>query len=122
MIIEKLNDNGFILDVKTNPKVSIDDMLGGLEYLNNMELPRELRILEDATDAIVSFGINDIELLMKKMYNIAKKYTFIRHAVIHNSPKNTAFTMLMQQNKIASNYSLEVFSTKKSALKWLNNK
>ncbi len=122
MITEKLSTNGTILDVKSKANISFIDMLNGIEYLNNDKLSRELRIIESATDSLVSFTIDDIDILINEMYNIAKKYTFIRHAVIHNSPKNTAFAMLMKNNTMNSNYVLEVFSTRKSALKWLNVK
>jgi len=97
-------------------------MLNGLEYLQkDTTLPRDLRIFEDATNVEVTFDISVVDLLQEKMQEIAQKYNSIRHAVIHNSPKNTAFAMLIGQNKIVDKYQVEIFYTEQAAYKWLIN-
>lgn len=54
------------------------------------------------------------------MYEVAKKYTSIRHAVIHSEPKNVALAILMAKKKEDENYFLSVFATSKGAFNWLN--
>jgi hypothetical protein len=55
------------------------------------------------------------------MKTVAKEFNSIKHAVIHNSPKNTAFAMLMERKEITCNYQIAVFSIEVGALNWLNN-
>jgi hypothetical protein len=122
MIEKKFDDKGFYLFIKSNPIVTLENMLNGLEYLQkDTTLPRDLRIFEDATNVEVTFDISVVDLLQEKMQEIAQKYNSIRHAVIHNSPKNTAFAMLIGQNKIVDKYQVEIFYTEQAAYKWLIN-
>jgi len=122
MIKKKFDDKGFYLFIKSNPIVTLENMLNGLEYLQkDTTLPRDLRIFEDATNVEVTFDISVVDLLQEKMQEIAQKYNSIRHAVIHNSPKNTAFAMLIGQNKIVDKYQVEIFYTEQAAYKWLIN-
>jgi hypothetical protein len=122
MIKKKFDDKGFYLFIKSNPIVTLENMLNGLEYLQkDTTLPRDLRIFEDATNVEVTFDISVVDLLQEKMQEISQKYNSIRHAVIHNSPKNTAFAMLIGQNKIVDKYQVEIFYTEQAAYKWLIN-
>jgi hypothetical protein len=122
MIEKKFDDKGFYLFIKSNPIVTLENMLNGLEYLQkDTTLPRDLRIFEDATNVEVTFDISVVDLLQEKMQEISQKYNSIRHAVIHNSPKNTAFAMLIGQNKIVDKYQVEIFYTEQAAYKWLIN-
>ncbi len=121
MIEKRVDQEGVILFVKSNPVVQLEDMLNGLDYLQkNSDLPKDLRILEDATNVKVAFVISDIDILIKKMHKVIQKYNTIRHAVIHDSPENTAYAMLIHANKISDDYMLRIFSTRKEALLWLN--
>jgi hypothetical protein len=123
MIEKKVDKEGVILHVKSNVIVKLENMLNGLEYLKkDKTLPRNLRIFEDATNAEVAFNINDIDILIEKMHEVVQEYNTIRHAVLHDSPKSTAFAMIIERKKIDTNYMLKIFSTTYAAFKWLNNK
>ncbi len=123
MIEAMVDKDGLILYVKSQTVVKLENMLNGLEYLHNdATLPRDLRILEDATKVEVNFNISDIDILLEKMHEVAQEYNSILHAVIHDSPKNTAFAMIIEQNKVIDNYLLKVFSTEQGALQWLSNR
>jgi len=123
-MIEKIQDkDGMILHIKSSSIVYLENMLNGLEYLKrDKTLPRNLRIFEDATNAEVAFSISDIDLLIKKMHEVAQEYNMIRHAVLHHSPKSTAYAILIKQRKHENNYLIGIFSTKKGAHLWLNTK
>ena len=123
MIDKKVDKEGVILHVKSNVIVKLENMLIGLEYLKkDKTLPRNLRIFEDATNSEVAFNKNDIDILIKKMHEVVQEYNTIRHAVLHDSPKGTAFAMLIERNKIDTNYMLKSFSTTNAASVWLNSK
>lgn len=122
MTEKKWDDKGLFLFVKSKALVSLEDMLNGISYLeNDKNLPRDLRILEDASQVEVSFNISDLTLIAEKMKEAAQAYNSIKHAVIHDSPKNTAFAYIVENKQDASNYFLSVFSTEKAALEWLNS-
>ncbi len=75
-------------------------MLNGLEYLQkDTTLPGDLRIFEDATNVEVAFSIGDIDTLLEKMHEVARGYNSISHAVLHDTPKSTAFALLIKQKK-----------------------
>lgn len=121
MIEKRTDDFGEYLYVKSKDVVSFDDMLGGLDFLyHDKTLPRKLRIIEDARNSKVDFAIEAVQILSERMHEVAKKYISIRHAVIHNDPKNVALAMLMEKKKLDENYFLNVFSTSKGAFNWLN--
>jgi len=122
-MIEKRKDEfGEYLFVKSNSMVNIEDMIAGIQYLeNDNSLPRKLRIIEDARSAEVNFSPIDASELSEHMHKVALKYDYIKHAVIHSNPRNTAMAMLVQKNKKDQNYFLEVFSTFEGAIHWLKN-
>jgi hypothetical protein len=121
-MIEKRTDAfGDYLYVLSEDIVTLNDMLRGLDFLyNDKTLPRRLRIVEDARNSTVDFAYEAILILSKRMHEVAKKYTSIRHAVIHNDPKNVALALLIEKKKEDENYFLGVFSTSKGAFNWLN--
>ena len=121
-MIEKRTDAiGDYLYVLSKDNVTLDDMLSGLDFLyNDKTLPRNLRIIEDARNSKVDFAYEAVLILSKRMHEVAKKYTSIKHAVIHNDPKNVALALLMEKKKKDENYSLRVFATSKGAYTWLN--
>ncbi len=100
--------------------VSFESMCGAVSYLEeDTTLPRELRILEIALDTRATFNIHDVKVLYQKMKEAALKYTFIKHAVVHNSKKNTAYALFVETLTRHARYELRVFSSVKAAEKWL---
>ena len=121
MIEEKSDKFGSYLFSKKDSKVDIESMLKGLDFLDiNKSLPKRLRILEDATNVKVTFDKKDIERILDRLKEVSRKYISIRHAVVQNSPENTALAILLCKRLKSDIYKLGVFSTKQGALEWLN--
>lgn len=120
-MIEIINDRkGTLIKVKTKPVITYNDMIQGVNYLlTNDNLPQNIRILEDARNSTITFLITDIDSLTEKMRDVSEKYISIQHAVIHNSPINTAYALLIADTKNNSKYQLQVFCTIESANSWL---
>jgi len=98
-------------------------MLEAIDYcLNNKELPRNLLILEDARLANPEFSPQDLSRIAEKQKKLFPLYQSVRHAVIHNTPENTALAMVFEQKHISPAYKLKVFSTEEGALIWLNKR
>ena len=98
-------------------------MMGAIDYcLDNEELPRNLLILEDARLARPEFSPEDLSRIAEKQKKLFPLYHSIRHAVIHNTPENTALAMVFEQKYISPAYKLKVFSTEEGALIWLKKR
>ena len=109
-----------ILYTRTSGITTLKHMLEGIERVaSNKSLPRKLKILEDAREAKTTFSIKELSILHEKLGHSLGDYVSVRHAVVHNDPKNFALTMLIQ--KLANNekYGLQVFSSVEAAKKWL---
>ena len=112
--------NDGILYIRSADNASLDDMLRGIDSLmSNSSLPRELRILEDGRGIHVTFPASDIAVIVERLCCALDEYSFIRHAVIHDDPKNTAFAVLLGLQVKHEKYTLKVFSTYKAARNWV---
>jgi hypothetical protein len=112
--------NEGILYTKPVGDITIDYMLNGIEMLSaNKELPKDLKILENALEAKATFQSKDISMLAEKLDIALENFNSIRHAVVHKNHLNTAFAILIG-NKIKNHkYTLKVFSSVEAANAWL---
>lgn len=112
-----------ILHGESYGEVSVQGMLDVLEYLKtNLELPRNLLILEDARQANPQFQFNELILVGEKVKEVVPLYQSIKHAVIHNTPTNTVYAMMFAQKHAPTNYQMKVFCTEEGAIAWLLKK
>lgn len=123
MITFTENKNNGILYGISEGKITVQEMLMAIDYcLNNKELPRNLLILEDARLANPEFSPQDLSRIAEKQKKLFPLYQSVRHAVIHNTPENTALAMVFEQKHISPAYKLKVFSTEEGALIWLKKR
>jgi hypothetical protein len=121
MIKRFFHDADEILYVNVNGTIGLNDMFEGVDFLvREQSLPRELKILEIAEKAQVTFNENDIPLLVSNLEKNIGSYKSIRHAVIHPDPTNTAYTIIASHMISNYHYNLMVFSTIEAAKTWLN--
>ena len=123
MITFTENKNNGILYGISEGRITVQEMLEAIDYcLNNKELPRNLLILEDARLANPEFSPQDLSRIAEKQKKLFPLYQSVRHAVIHNTPENTALVMVFEQKHISPAYKLKVFSTEEGALIWLKKR
>lgn len=109
-----------ILYVTSVGDIHLSSMLRGVEFIENAkELPKRIKILENATSARVVFDHSEIQLIIDRLKDVLVRFDSYRHAVVLTDPTNTAFTMLASMMIHHPNYSLEVFSTRQAAEGWL---
>lgn len=122
MLNQGLNSDSGIFYTKTNGSVGLEDMFAGIEMIKKAKhFPRNLKILENSSETRVSFTVQDLPAIVERLMTLNEVYESIRHAVIHNDPVKTALAMLIQSHHKLSNYELQVFTTEKAAIRWLNN-
>jgi hypothetical protein len=121
MIEYKFNVIEKTLFITVSGSFGIDHMLKAIDsFANDISLPRNLKILEDASFSNVTFTEEEIVLLTERLKSHLFKYNSIRHAVIHLDPVNTAFAMLVAERLSGVKYILKVFSDEAFALHWLH--
>ena len=111
-----------ILYTKSIGMVNLEDMLKNLDNLSHdTVLPKHLKVVEDAREAIVTFSESELHLLAAKLELVADNFNLIKHAVVHSSPMNTALSILVSGMVKRENYYLKVFSTLEGAINWVRN-
>ncbi|MBT4295093.1 MAG: hypothetical protein HOD43_04735 [Candidatus Marinimicrobia bacterium] len=86
---------------------------------NNSDYPRELKIITDSEHAEMNFSPADLVQIVEENYKSLERYTFIHDAIVVDSPRVTAMTMLYQELVKTNKYKFEVFSSRETALHWL---
>lgn len=122
MIKYQFNSKNKVLEVTYEGKIKPNEILQYNEFiLKNKELPRELKILVDAQTAAYDFSIDTVQELKKMLFENLKFYTFIKVAFLHNNPKETAISMLIEEAENGKNYFHNIFLSREKAIMWLNN-
>lgn len=123
MVENRFDPKDGILYVNISGEVGLQDMFQAMEVLLfDSNLPKELKILEDARHATVLFNMNDLDIIAEKMQQSLKNFQLVRHAVIHSAPVNSAFTIIIEKKINVEGYILKEFSTEKAAKAWLRFK
>ena len=105
---------------KVKPVVSLEDMLDTITYFKNPEgLPSNLRVLEDARDIKVKFGIKMIPEIIKEAIEVMSQYENVKHAIVYNSAVYTAYGLLAEKMVSTKTYSIKAFSSISAAQSWL---
>lgn len=122
MLNPGFNPESGIFYTRTSGSIGLEDMYAGIEMIKNADyFPRNLKILENSTETLVTFTVQELPVIMERLMSLNEVYESIRHAVIHNDPVKTALSLLIQKRNTLSNYKLQVFTTEKAAIHWLNN-
>ncbi len=122
MIKYYLEKKSEILEVEYEGIIVAEDIVKHTDYLlTNPNLPNQLKILTDARQAQYKISIEELNGLLKLIKKSLHKFSSIRDAFIHKNPKETAFSVLIEQKAIHKNYSHKVFVTKEAAMDWLND-
>ena len=120
MVEHRFNAEKGVLYALVTGKIEFEEMMERAEMLGQRkDLPRDLKILEDAREAIAGFGVSEIKPMLRNMEKHLHNYDSVRHAVVHSNPLNTAFALMADQFRKDKKYRIRVFSTVEAAEKWL---
>jgi len=122
MVKFEFNQDLQILEVYYIGVINLNDIIEYGEMIRQSKtLPRNLKILTDATAAIYHLSSMDITELLKILKAQIEPYHTVKTAVIQEKPIETAISMLVDSGDPILNYDHKVFSTRQAALKWLND-
>jgi len=109
-----------ILHVSLTKKVTLEDLVEFIHDFKNLEnMPENLRIFYDLTEADLILHLDDISKLSKLAEAATGKFKAVKTAFYVTDPKVTAYTMLfswLPENPITQR---ENFSTREAAMEWL---
>jgi hypothetical protein len=121
MIISQFNTDLNILDVTYFGKIEFIDLIEfGNTIYSDKSLPRNLKILTDVTKAEYLLKHSEFPSLVSALHKHISAYDSVSAAFIQNKPKETAYSMILELEAKIPNYHHAVFSTRESALNWLN--
>lgn len=122
MIFTAFNKKTGILDSKFEGEVDLNEIV---EYIRktkeNKSYPRVLKILTDATKSDMNLAFDDLEIIVTENYKSIEQYDCIIDAIVIETPKETAISMLYQELAKTGKYKFNIFSTRKAAIHWLKN-
>lgn len=120
MFVIKSDSKGDYLYRKVKPVVYLEDMLETITYFKNPEgLPSNLRVLEDAREIKVKFGIKVVPDIIKEAIQVMSQYEIVKHAIVYNSAVYTAYGLLAEKIVSTQTYSIKAFSSISAARSWL---
>ncbi len=120
MVEATFNKKKGILESMFIGDVTIKEIIDYITSIkNNKAYPRTLKVLTDARKSSMNFTISDLSLLVEENNKSLEKYDFIIDAIIIDSPKETALSILYKEFAEASNYKFNIFSTREAAIQWL---
>ena len=120
MLTEKYNSEKNRVDTLLHEEVTTEDILNHYAFIRrNKELPRDLKVLIDASKAKLRIDAQDIRKL-EKTVNVTKlKYERMREAIVID--KQYEFVMTTLSSMISKgNLTFKPFPTIKAASKWLS--
>ncbi len=120
MIEYKFNEELQILEVFYEGTISISDLIDyGNSVFSDESLPRDLRILTDASKASYIILPEEIPQVIKLTLQHIKPYNKVKAAFIQSKPIETELSQLLELEFQSGKYEHSVFSSRQAALHWL---
>jgi uncharacterized protein YozE (UPF0346 family) len=120
MIRHHFNKEVNILEVFYEGDINADDIIKFANYIyETNELPKHLKILTDARKAEYKFNTDAVTKMLDLLKQNINKYDSVKDAFIHANPKETAYSMLFEFDRLYDSYSHKVFAGREAALHWL---
>jgi len=122
MIKYNFNEELNVLEVFYTDDIYLQDLIEYGEMLQHSEtLPRDLKILTDATNANYKLIPAEVKILTEAMKNQIRSYNSVKTAYFHQKPYETAMSYIVKNESFKNDYQHNVFSTREAALHWLLN-
>ena len=121
MIRIHFNREESTITIVSKGAVSYKEMLEAPNILTREDIPKNIKILEDASEAEPAFSDDKIPEMIQNLITKSAHLSYVKHAVIQRTPINTAISMMAERELRKSHYHLKTFFSKDAALRWLNS-
>jgi hypothetical protein len=120
MITDVLDKQTGILMVTLDGNIILDDLLSWLSSITPARIGlRTVKFLGDAFNANYCFSRTDLNTIRIAGETLCCQFEVIKCALLHNKPRETAYSTLIANAMISANYTHQIFSEKDHAIKWL---
>ncbi len=120
MIMHTFHINPGYLEIEYKGPIFADEIIRFWDHLHvDQRLPMQLRVLTDASQAEYQIQPNDFQIILETMREHLKAYDWLKAAFIQTKPKETAFSIYLENNAFIENYIHAVFTDREAAMKWL---
>lgn len=117
----RTDSKGAYIFIKSKSVISLQDKSDLLDKIaQDSSLPRNLRVIDDATGSKLTFNISGVRKLMQKATQAASGYDSIKYAVILNTALYVAYVIFADTISANSKFNIKVFPGFKEAQIWLN--
>jgi len=120
MIGMSYNEELDLLEIIYQGDIALDDILEyGKKIKNNKYLPRNLKMITDATKANYLFSPEEIPIIAQALKDNTEHFESVKSAIIQSKPIETAKSIIMQQENVTPHYQHKIFYTRALAIEWL---
>lgn len=120
MIKSEFNHKTGFLDSQFTDAVTLQEIVDYIDATkNNDDLPRSLKILTDATNTDFNLNPDELYKIVEANNQSLEKYNYIIDAIVVESPKVMAISILYKEMAENNKYIFKVFSTREAAIDWL---
>jgi hypothetical protein len=120
MIKDTFDAENGILTAFFSGKFTAEEIVEWLRIINPERFPtRKLKILLDASEGEYVFQPTQLEKFDKPITDLCSSFESVKTAVIHKTPKETAYSLIISSKTICKNYTEQTFSFKDAAIDWL---
>ena len=120
MVTSRFNHETGILDSNFMGEVTLKEIIDYIAATSeNKSYPRKLKILTDATNSSMNFSAGDLLAIVNENNKSLENYQYIIDAIVIESPKETALSILYQEIAKNPKYKFRTFSTREAAYEWL---
>ena len=119
MIEYSLEESGIFV-IRFVGEIGIEEIKEYLKKFKNISnLPKEIKILYDLSDAEMTLSKKDIQTLNNLSILVTQKYDSVKAAFVVNKPNITAYSLMFSEKAPSSKTIRKVFSTEIAARDWL---
>ena len=122
MITVKFNLIKGVLETKFSGEVTVDQIIDYIKSAkDSSSFPRFLKVLTDATAAEMAFQGDDLMKIVEANNQFLANYEAIIDAIVIDTPRETALSLLYGELSKSHKYRFKVFSTREAAIDWLES-
>lgn len=97
MIRIHFNREESTITIESKGAVSYKEMLEAPNILTREDIPNNIKILEDASEAEPVFSDDKIPEIVQNLITKSAHLSYVKHAVIQRTPINTAISMMAER-------------------------
>jgi len=122
-IINVFNDQLIIYIPNTRSisgKFTAEEIIRWLRIISPERFPiKKLKILMDVSEGEYVFQPAQLQMFDEPIMDLCSSFELVKTAVIHKTPKETEYSLIVSSKTICKNYTEQFFAYREDAIDWL---